>query len=303
MIRRCLSVLGLVAFCVMVTFVLMSAQAPKKEKPKWAPGSGPAVGTPNWDTPQTIEPLDTVHLEEMNWIEARDAIYKNGKKTVIVAASGIEQSGPFAAGQKHTLIIHAVAAAVARKLGDALVAPIVTLAPEGDPDKLPADRRWYPNTVGVSVETFKAELRDLSTDLKACGFTKIVFLADHGSDSKPMQEVADELQAKWNGAVQVKYIAEFYDYPAVSRYAEEKLGIDEWDEGLHDNYVLTAMMMAVDPNSVRTKQRIAVGKFKVNGVDLAPESKTIANGKKLIDFRANIAVAGIKKAFGQPSMH
>jgi creatinine amidohydrolase len=296
-IRRCVCALPIL---IVAALVVITAQT--RQKPAWAPGSSPTAGTPDWNTPQTIEPLDTVHLEEMNWIEARDAI-KGGKKTVIIAAAGIEQSGPYAAGQKHCLIIHAVADSIARKLGDALVAPILTLVPEGDPENLPAGRHWYPNTVGVSVETFKSEIRDVAAAMKASGFEKVVLIADHGSEPKPMQEVADELTKKWGGSPQIKYIAEHYDYAGVSKFAEQQLKIDEYDEGLHDNYVLTAMMMAADPNSVRTRQRIKAGKFKVNGVDLAPESKTIANGKKCIDFMANRAVAAIKKAFNPTGAH
>jgi creatinine amidohydrolase len=48
--------------------------------------------------------------------------------------------------------------------------------------------------------------------------------------------------------------------------------------------------------SVRTKQRIAAGKFRINGVDLAPAEKTIDWGKRLINFRAEAAVKAIKKA-------
>ena len=55
------------------------------------------------------------------------------------------------------------------------------------------------------------------------------------------------------------------------------------------------MMMAVDPQSVRTKQRIAAGKFHINGVNLAPASKTIEWGKRIIAFRADATV----KAFRQ----
>ena len=65
---------------------------------------------------------------------------------------------------------------------------------------------------------------------------------------------------------------------------------------LHDDYTITAIMMTVDPTTVRMKQRIAAGKFSINGVELAPTEKTIAMGKKLVDFRAEVAVKAIRKA-------
>ena len=66
------------------------------------------------------------------------------------------------------------------------------------------------------------------------------------------------------------------------------------------NYMLPdpKVMMTVDPMTVRTPQRIAAGKFSVNGVPLAPDEKTIAMGKRVADYRATIAVNEIKKLIG-----
>ena len=58
---------------------------------------------------------------------------------------------------------------------------------------------------------------------------------------------------------------------------------------------MTAMMMAVDPVSVRSKQRIQGGNFRINGVDLAPAEKTIKWGKRIIDFRAEVTVKALRK--------
>ena len=68
------------------------------------------------------------------------------------------------------------------------------------------------------------------------------------------------------------------------------------DEGLHDNLQYTAQMMVVDPTTVRMRQRIAVGKFSINGVDLAPAEKTIALGKRLVDYQASLTAEAIRKA-------
>ena len=76
----------------------------------------------------------------------------------------------------------------------------------------------------------------------------------------------------------------------------EQQGIRQIDEGLHDDFAITAQMMVVDPTTVRMKQRMAADKFRINGVELAPAEKTIAWGKKIIDFRADATVKAIKKA-------
>jgi hypothetical protein len=54
--------------------------------------------------------------------------------------------------------------------------------------------------------------------------------------------------------------------------------------------------MAVDPASVRMRQRIAADRFRINGIELAPAEKTIAWGKKIIAFRADKTAEAIRKA-------
>ena len=54
--------------------------------------------------------------------------------------------------------------------------------------------------------------------------------------------------------------------------------------------------MAYDPKAVRLEQRIAANKTTINGISIVPKEKTIAFGKKVVDWRANIAVEAIKKA-------
>jgi creatinine amidohydrolase len=62
---------------------------------------------------------------------------------------------------------------------------------------------------------------------------------------------------------------------------------------------MTAMMMAIDADSVRTKQPIAADRFRINGVNLAPAEKTIEWGRRIIDFRANATVKAIRAAIGK----
>ena len=85
------------------------------------------------DEPRPIDGTDTVLLEEMTWMEVRDALAA-GTTTVIVGTGGLEQNGPFVASGKHNFVLSATTEAIARELGDALVAPIVKFVPEGTID-------------------------------------------------------------------------------------------------------------------------------------------------------------------------
>ncbi|MGH9332645.1 MAG: creatininase family protein, partial [Vicinamibacteria bacterium] len=126
------------------------------------------AGSPAPDEPRPIAAVDTVFIEDLTWMEVRDAI-EDGKTTVIVATGGIEQNGPYLVTGKHNVVLRGVTESIARKLGNALVAPILSLVPEGDFDP-PSGHMRYPGTIGLSEETFKAVLRDVGRSLKTHGF-------------------------------------------------------------------------------------------------------------------------------------
>ena len=58
---------------------------------------------------------------------------------------------------------------------------------------------------------------------------------------------------------------------------------------------LSAVMMAFDPKIVRFDERAASNKATINGIALTPKDKAIENGKKIVEFRANVAVDAIRK--------
>jgi creatinine amidohydrolase len=255
----------------------------------------PSPESPDPNTPTPIAAMDTVFTEEMTWMEIRDALAA-GKKTVIVATGGVEQNGPYLASGKHNYVLRATTEAIARKLGNALVAPIIPFVPEGDIEP-PSGHMRYPGTISVREETFQALLTDICASLRAHGFADIVLIGDSGGNQDGMKQVAADFK---RGPTRVHFIPEYYDYSGVDQWLAGE-GIEEVSEGLHDSFAITAIMMTVDPNMVRMKEREAAGKFSINGVELAPAAKTIEWGKKVIDYRTKLTVEAIKKAIAARS--
>lgn len=248
--------------------------------------------------PKGVRPIaarETLFLEEMTWMEVRDALAA-GKDTVVVAAGGIEQNGPYVATGKHNFILRATTQAIAARLGNALIAPIIGFVPEGDYDP-PTDHMKYPGTIGVTEETFRRLVADVCASLRVHGFRHIVLIGDHGPDQEGLEQVAADLSKKWaGGRTRVHYIADYYDDDdGVAKWLEPQ-GIKQEDEGFHDDFVMEAQLMAVDPATVRMKERLAAGKFRINGIDLSPAEKTIEWGRKIVDHRADRAVAAIRAA-------
>jgi creatinine amidohydrolase len=250
---------------------------------------------PDPNAPRPIDPVDSVFLEELTWMEVRDAM-RAGKTTAIIATGGIEQNGPYLALGKHNYVLRATTEAIARKLGNALVAPVVPFVPEGDIDP-PTGHMLYPGSISVRQETFKALLADIAASFKTHGFRRILLLADSGGNVQGMKEVAAELGAKWRGNPAIHYIAEYYDYPGVTKYLES-LGVKQTNEGIHDDFGISSIIMTVDPRAVRMKQRMAKNKLTINGVSLAPP-KSVEIGRKVVEYRANVTVAAIQRATGQ----
>lgn len=249
---------------------------------------------PDPETPRPIEAVDSVFIEDLTWMEIRDAM-RGGKDTVIVSTGGVEQNGPYLVTGKHNVVLRGLTEAIARKLGNALVAPIVPFVPEGDIDP-PSLHMKYPGTISVTEETYARLLTDICASLHTHGFKHIVLLGDSGGNQAGLKKVAGELNSRWQGSgSRVHYIAEFYDYGGLAKWLEEQ-GVKQTPEGLHDDFAMTAMMMSVDPQSVRSKQRMAADKFHINGVELAPAEKTIAWGKTIINHRADLTIKAIRAA-------
>jgi hypothetical protein len=150
-----------------------------------------------------IDMHDSIWIEDLTTMEVRDLI-KAGKTTALILTGGIEENGPYLTTGKHNNVLRVTGNAIARSLGNALAAPIVTLEP-GNPERVRT-----PGTVFLSPETYRAVLTDMAVSLKTQGFTDIVLLGDSGGNLKPMQEVAEALNAKWQGRGATAYFVPEY---------------------------------------------------------------------------------------------
>jgi creatinine amidohydrolase len=283
----------LIAAAILVCRGNALAQSPARV----VPGASATAGSPDPNSARFIDGVDTVFMEEMTWMEIRDAM-KAGKDTVIVASGGLEQNGPYLVSAKHNIVLRATTEALARKLGNALVSSIIQFVPEGDIDP-PTGHMRYPGSISLTAPTFEALLTDVASSLKANGFKTIVFIGDSGGNQAGMKKVAEALSAKWSAAgaaTRVYFIPEYYQYPEVQEWIESGLGIKQVDEGLHDDYAISSMMALVDPNSIRLKQRAAKGKDTINGVKLSPLSVTQDNARKIVAHRIDATIAALKTA-------
>jgi creatinine amidohydrolase len=298
----------LAALLLILGSTLLAAQQPPAQgRGRGAPpdprnaGGGNCTANP-FNCVDTANPLprpDTVWMEDMTWMDVRDAM-KAGKKTVIISTGGIEPNGPWLALGKHNFVLRANCDAIARKLGDALCAPIVPFVPEGSIEPK-SSHMLTVGTISLEEATFEALLTDIVRSYKMHGFETVILIGDSGGNQTGMKTVADKLNAQWSGKPVVAHIPEYYAYNTVEKLLVD-LGVMKADgpsDSLHDDPGITLNMFVTDPNSVRYDARVKAGKATINGVSIADKAKNIELGKKIVEMRATNTVAAIKKAIAE----
>jgi creatinine amidohydrolase len=286
---------------VAVVFVagsLLDAQAPqqRREPDPRTMGGGDCRDNPYncADAPNPLPPADTVWIEEMTWMDVRDAL-KAGKTTVIIPTGGVEPNGPWLVTGKHNYVLQANCDAIARRLGNALCAPIIKLVPEGGIEPK-TGHMTSPGTISVREETFRAMLTDVAHSLKMHGFKNIIFIGDSGGNQGGQRAVAEELNTRFGADATVAHVQEYYDYAAVSQHMEGHGLKETARDGLHDDPVITLNMLIADPKSVRFDERVKAGKATINGVNIADRARSLELARKIVEFRAQHTADAINKA-------
>lgn len=277
---------------------LAFAQSGEKPDPRSAGGGDCAKNAYNCrETANPLPKVDTVWLEEMTWMDVRDAM-NAGKKTIIISTGGIEPNGPWLALGKHNYVLKANCDAIARKLGDALCAPIVPFVPEGNLDTK-SGHLGTAGTISMRPATFEAMLQDIVDSFRIAGFDNVIMIGDSGGNQAGMKAVAARSNADGKSKTFVAHIPEYYDYESVEAFLRQK-GVmrkkGEPIDELHDDPTITVNMMVTDPESVRWAARVKAGKATIDGVSIADKDKALQLGREVVEFRANATAALIKKA-------
>src|SRR5690606_24436922 len=105
------------------------------------------------------------------WMDVRDAM-KEGKKTVIITAGGIEPNGPWLTLGKHNWVLQTNCESIAKALGNALCAPVIPFVPEGSIEPR-SGHMLSMGTISVEQATYQALLTDIVRSFKAHGFENV----------------------------------------------------------------------------------------------------------------------------------
>ncbi len=246
----------------------------------------------SYDMVRPVAMADNVWMSELTILEMRDLVGTYGYTTALILNGTMESNGPYLTTGKHSHVLKVTGEAIARTLGNTLVAPIVMLD-QGDPQG-----STTPGRLVLSPATLEAVLRDMATSLKAQGFNEIIFLGDSGSNQRMLANVATKLSEAWSGEdILVAHVREYYNYGDVLRYQNEVLGKVELNkdlDGYHDDYYISSLIMNDSPEHIRLEQRQRVNLDHINSLHIDLE-EGLEIGRKLAQFRADVTVEAIRR--------
>lgn len=252
--------------------------APAAPRPSLVPtmDTAPAGKTP------TAAP-DTVFIDELTWEETRDAM-KAGKTTVIVPTGGTEKNGYHMVMGKHNFVVAYGANMMARRLKNALVAPIVQYVPEGDPDRQNA------GAISLPSPAYDMLLDAAARSLQVHGFKEILFIGDSGGNQAGMTAVAAKLNEEWKDkGTKVFALTSYYEDSRIyyRAWLQAQFGYDEDTVGSHAGISDTSQMLFIHPAGVRKDQIKPWGGPQDSGVSGDPSRATAEIGKMGIEFKVN----------------
>lgn len=239
-------------------------------------------------------PPDSVFLEEFTWDELK-VLIERGKKTVIIPTAGTEQKGPHMVMGEHKYALEYTTNHIARALGNAIVAPIITYVPEGSWET----KRGHMSkagTITLPEDRFQLLLTHTARSLKAGGFTNVILIGDSGGNQTGLKAVADALNIEWKGTgARAHFIGDYYTKSAADvRTYLMGLGHSAEAIGSHAGMVDTSELMFINPSLIRWDKLANGGGFADSGVSGDPTKATPELGMHILRIKIDNAVAQIR---------
>ncbi len=224
---------------------------------------------------------NSVFLEHLTWVELRDAIAA-GRTTVIIPTGGTEQNGPHMVLGKHNILVKYKAGEIAKRLGNAIVAPVLAYVPEGDiPGPKPAAGHMrFPGTITIPEDVYEKILESAARSLRHAGFVDIAFIGDSGGNQAGQKAVSERLNKEWAGTnVRVHHVTDYY--PGRGDAIAMANGLTKEEVGGHAGSQDTTSFLYLDPSQLRV-DKFVVGKPNDGQGHTGDPSKATAYIGKLI---------------------
>jgi creatinine amidohydrolase len=165
-----------------------------------------AVALPRAQAPVNVN--DIVELELLTHTEVYDKIHNQGFTSVLIVTGGTEERGPHDVLGGHTIMSRHRSAAIAKRLGKTLVAPVLPIAVSATGLREGTNQ---PGGVQMSADVFKGVQLAMIDSMYMNGFKDIFCMGDHGGGQAQIQQAVEESDAKYKDkGVRVYYVPDFY---------------------------------------------------------------------------------------------
>jgi creatinine amidohydrolase len=182
---------------------------------------------------------EPIHLERMTSPQVRAAL-DAGRTTAIVGCGAIEQHGPHLPLFMDAEHGAALAEEVARRLGDALVAPPIRVG-------CSEHHMRFAGSLSLRVETFEAICTDYATSLARHGFRHIYFIPSHGGNYGPLDAMLPALNEQVAPSTRVIAFTDLAAQIEVwERVVEEVAGLGDRVGG-HADIAESSIMLVLHP--------------------------------------------------------
>jgi creatinine amidohydrolase/Fe(II)-dependent formamide hydrolase-like protein len=235
---------------------------------------------------------ESVYLEDLTWMEARDAIAR-GTTTIIIPTGGTEQNGPHMVLGKHNYLVKYKAGEIAKRLGNTLVAPVVAYVPEGDIDP-PTSHMRFAGTITTPQDVFARVLEYAARSFKVHGFLDIALVGDSGGNQTGQQLVSEALNREWATTnVRVHHVSSYY--PGRGDAWVVSQGVSADDVGTHAGTHDTSSLMYLNPSMLRF-DRMGPGKPGDGQGHIGnPVRATALFGQRILEMQISDAVMQIQE--------
>lgn len=238
----------------------------------------------------------SVFLEDLTTNELKDKI-AGGCPVALIFSASTEQTGPHVALGKHIFRARAYGEALAKEMGDAVVAPVLPFAPVNGLSTA------LPGSISLPKENFARVNEDVARSLLAGGFKRVALLNDHGGDAQTaLKETAARLDKEFAGqGARVFFISDGYQKARLAVEAEIRASgkVPGGHGGLWD----VSETMAVKPGAVRpglfkpgNLEQEGNGPLNAEGFSGDPRGSTEALGKHFGEMRVKAAAAELRAA-------
>src|SRR5215472_297185 len=192
-------------------------------------------------------------IERLTWTDVETAL-RDGKRRAVVCAASTEQHGPHLPEATDALLGEAYAEGLARRLGDALVAPILRPA-------CSEHHMAFPGSLTIS-DTLLMDLLDAYlASLRRHGFERFVVMSSHGGNFPVLVEW-ERTRSQQDTIVLTDFHVFDVGFEAIRRFGRTDTA------GPHAEVLETSMMLHLHPELVHMERAVSgfTGKSSLDDV-------------------------------------